>query len=121
MKKSLVNKIDVKPKTQYYEWIENYLENQFDFVCVDNLSEFERYAKMALTKNGLIKFRKGKHEKDDRPHISRKENYFLGWNNKEKIAALKKELSSLQTQQTKNKKAILNKKTEIKNFRQVQR
>lgn len=112
--KSLVNKIDIKSTTQYYEWIENYLENQFDFVCVDNLSEFERYSEMAITQNGLKKFRKGKHEKDDRPHISRKENYVLGWNNKEKIAALKKELSSLQSQQTVNKKAILNKDTEIK-------
>lgn len=114
--KSLVNKIDIKPKTQYYEWIENYLENQFDFICVDNLSEFERYSEMAITQNGLKKFRKGKHEKDDRPHISRKENYVLGWNNKEKITALKKELSSLQSQQTVNKKAILNKDTEIKNL-----
>jgi len=114
--KSLVNKIDIKSKTHYYDWIENYLNNQFDFVCVDNLSEFERYSEMAITQNGLKKFRKGKHEKDDRPHISRKENYVLGWNNKEKIAALKNELSSLQSQQTENKKAISNKNTEIKNF-----
>jgi uncharacterized protein YPO0396 len=105
-KKSLVNKIEIKPKTQYYEWIENYLENQFDFVCVDNLSEFERYSEMAITQNGLIKFRKGKHEKDDRPHISRKENYVLGWDNKEKIAVLRKELTNLQNQQKANKESI---------------
>jgi uncharacterized protein YPO0396 len=112
--KSLVNKIDIKPKTQYYEWIEEYLENQFDFVCVDNLSEFERHSEMALTQSGLIKFKRGKHEKDDRPHISRKENYVLGWDNKEKIAALKKELANLQSQQTENKKAITSKNDEIK-------
>ncbi len=112
--KSLVNKIDVKHKTQYEEWIENYLESQFNFVCVDNLSEFERYSEMAITQNALIKFRKGKHEKDDRPHISKKENYVLGWDNKEKIAALKKELISLQNQQAENKKAITNKNAEIK-------
>jgi len=103
---SLVNKIEIKPKTKYYEWIENYLENQFDFVCVDNLSEFERYSEMAITQNGLIKFRKGKHEKDDRPHISRKENYVLGWDNKEKIAVLRKELTNLQNQQKANKESI---------------
>ncbi len=112
--KSLINKIHIKSKTQYYDWIENYLESQFDFICVDNLSEFERYSEMAITQNGLKKFRKGKHEKDDRHHISRKENYVLGWNNKEKIAALKKELSRLQSQQTENKKTISNKNTEIK-------
>ncbi|WP_268224509.1 ATP-binding protein [Sinomicrobium oceani] len=112
--KSLVHKIDIKPKTQYNEWIERYLEAQFDFVCVDNLSEFERYSEMAITQNGLIKFKRGKHEKDDRPHISRKENYVLGWDNKEKIMVLRKELTHLQNQQTENKKAIVNKNSEIK-------
>lgn len=114
--KSLVNKIEIKSKTAYYEWIENYLETQFNFVCVDNLSDFDRFSEMAITQNGLIKFRRGKHEKDDRSHISRKENYVLGWDNKEKIAVLKKELNSLQTQQSDNKKAISNKNIEIKNL-----
>ena len=114
--KSIVNKIEIKPKTQYYEWIENYLQNQFDFVCVDNLTEFERYSEMVITQNGLIKFKKGKHEKDDRPHITKKENYVLGWDNKEKVAALKKELTNLQHQQTENRKAITSKNSEIKNL-----
>lgn len=103
---SLVNKIEIKPKTHYFEWIENYLENQFDFACVDNLSEFEGYSEMAITQYGLIKFRKGKHEKDDRPHISRKENYVLGWDNKEKVAVLRKELTNLQNQQKTNREGI---------------
>lgn len=113
-KKSLVNKIDIKPKTVYADWIENYLEAQFNFTCVGSLSEFEQHSEMAITQNGLIKFKRGKHEKDDRPHISKKENYVLGWDNKEKIAVLKKELISLQNQQTENKKAITSKNTEIK-------
>lgn len=104
--KSIVNKIEIKPKTQYYEWIENYLQSQFDFVCLDNLSEFERYSEMAITQNGLIKFKKGKHEKDDRPHITKKENYVLGWDNKEKIAGLKDELKKQQGLQKENLKLI---------------
>jgi uncharacterized protein YPO0396 len=111
--KSLVNKIDIKPKTQYYEWIEDYLQNQFDFACVANLAEFERHTEMAITQYGLVKFRRGRHEKDDRQHITRKENYVLGWDNKEKIAALKKELNNLQNQQNENKKAITSKNVEI--------
>jgi uncharacterized protein YPO0396 len=114
--KSIINKIEIKPRTQYCEWIEDYLQNQFDFVCVDNLTEFERYSEMAITQNGLIKFKKGKHEKDDRPHITKKENYVLGWDNKEKIAAFKKELINLQNQQTENRKAISSKNSEIKNL-----
>ncbi|MCG9879688.1 MAG: AAA family ATPase [Bacteroidia bacterium] len=114
--KSLINKIEIKPRTLYYNWIENYLESQFDFVCVDNLSEFEQFHEMAITQNGLIKSKRGKHEKDDRPHITQKENYLLGWDNKEKLTSLKKEFINLQTQQTENKKAIANKNTEIKNL-----
>lgn len=114
--KSLVKKINIKTKTPYYEWIESYLEAQFDFVCVDNLPEFERYSKMAITQNGLIKFRKGKHEKDDRKHISRRENYVLGWDNTEKVSALRKELKKQQGLQIENKTAISDKKTEIKNL-----
>lgn len=115
-KKSLVKKINIKTQTPYYEWIESYLEAQFDFVCVDNLPEFERYSKMAITQNGLIKFRKGKHEKDDRKHISRRENYVLGWDNTEKVSALREELKKQQGLQIENKTAISDKKTEIKNL-----
>jgi uncharacterized protein YPO0396 len=75
--KSLINKIEIKPKTQYYDWIENYLESQFDFVCVDNLSEFEQFHEMAITQNGLIKFKRGKHEKDDRPTYYSKRKFCL--------------------------------------------
>ncbi len=114
--KSIVNKIEIKPKTHYCAWIEDYLLNQFDFVCVDNLAEFERYSEMAITQNGLIKYKRGKHEKDDRPHIAKKENYVLGWDNKEKIAALKKELIVMQNQQTENRKTIASKNSEIKNL-----
>lgn len=114
--KSIVNKIEIKPKTHYCTWIEDYLLNQFDFVCVDNLAEFDRYSEMAITQSGLIKYKRGKHEKDDRPHIARKENYVLGWDNKEKITALKKELSGMQNQQTENRKTIASKNSEIKNL-----
>jgi len=113
---SLINKIEIKSKTHYYDWIQNYLESQFDFTCIDNLSEFEQFHEMAITQNGLIKFKRGKHEKDDRPHITRKENFVLGWDNKEKLYSLKKELINLQNQQTENKKAITNKNIEIKNL-----
>jgi len=104
--KSLVNKVEIKSKTIYNDYIEECLSNQFNFNCVENLTEFDRYTEMAVTQNGLIKFRKGKHEKDDRPHLSKRENYVLGWDNKEKIAILKKDLLSIQELQVSNKKDL---------------
>jgi uncharacterized protein YPO0396 len=93
---SLINKLEFKPKNIYEDWIEDAILNQYNYACVDDLTEFGRYDERAVTKEGLIKFGKGKHEKDDRPQISRKENYVLGWDNKEKIALLQREIKELQ-------------------------
>jgi uncharacterized protein YPO0396 len=103
---SLVNKIEFKPKNIYTPWLEDVIANQYNYACVNDLTEFNRYDERAITKEGLIKFGKGKHEKDDRPHISKRDNYVLGWDNKEKIANLKKELLTIQTSQVTNKKAL---------------
>lgn len=111
---SLISKIEIKGDSAYYDWIEDYLFRQFNFSCVSNLSEFQRFNEMAMTQNGLIKFRKGMHEKDDRPHVNSKENYVLGWDNKEKISRLKKELNLLQENQKEIVKSISFKDQEIK-------
>ena len=63
---------------------------------MEELSEFEQFAEMALTPKGLVKYRKGKHEKDDRETTAKRSNYVLGWDNKEKLSELSKELVCLQ-------------------------
>ena len=103
---SLVNKIEFKPKNLYITWLEDMIANQYNYACVNDLTEFNRYDERAITREGLIKFGKGKHEKDDRPHISKRENYVLGWDNKEKIAKLKQDFTAIQTAQERNKKEL---------------
>lgn len=76
------------------------------------------HKRKAVTKEGLIKAKGGKHEKDDRPEISRRVHYVLGWDNHEKIAAIKKEHENLRSQLTvKNNeiKELDNKKRKRKN------
>lgn len=99
--KSLVNKLTIKPRANnlYFDWLEDNLVNQFNFTCVEDLNEFNCYGEMAVTQKGLIKFKRGRHEKDDRPHILRKENYVLGWDNKDKIKLLQSEVKALQEQE----------------------
>ena len=82
---SLIYKISFKPKNPYTEWIEDRIINQFNYSCAESLTEFDTYEK-AITKEGLVKFGKGKHEKDDRKHIISRENFVLGWDNKEKMS-----------------------------------
>lgn len=96
----LLNKIEFKPKNQYTEWIEDVIYNRYNYICVDTLDEFNHYPEMAVTKEGLVKSIRGKHEKDDREWNSNKANYVLGWNNKEKIALLQNEVGALHDKQT---------------------
>lgn len=93
---SLIRKIDFKPKNNYTDWVEDIILNQYNYFCVKDLKEFALYEEKAVTKEGLIKFGRGKHEKDDRPHITKKENYVLGWDNKDKIRLLQNEIKELQ-------------------------
>ena len=97
---SLLNKIEFKPNAQYIDWIEDRLYSEFNYTCVDTLEDFNHINEKAVTKEGLIKAKGGKHEKDDRPEISRREHYVLGWDNREKIAAIKKEYENLCSQLT---------------------
>lgn len=95
-KNALINKLEFKPKSIYADWLEDIITNQYSYACVPDLKEFSFYEEKAITKEGLIKFAKGKHEKDDRPHISRKENFVLGWDNKDKVRLLQNEIKNLQ-------------------------
>lgn len=93
---TLVNKLEFKPNSVYAEWLEDIIVNQYNYTCVPDLNAFNIYEEKAITKEGLIKFGKGKHEKDDRPHISRRENYVLGWENRDKIKFIQNDIRNLQ-------------------------
>lgn len=97
---SLLNKIEFKPNAQYIDWIEDRLYSEFNYTCVDTLEDFNHINEKAVTKEGLIKAKGGKHEKDDRPEICRREHYVLGWDNHEKISVIKKEHENLRSQLT---------------------
>ncbi|HVI46858.1 MAG TPA: SbcC/MukB-like Walker B domain-containing protein [Chitinophaga sp.] len=88
-KDSLLQKIDIKPGTEFKEWLQKQLIDQFDYICTDDLKAFNR-ARKAVTSNGLTR-QASRHEKDDRPNRSQQNNYVLGWNNKNKLRLLKEE------------------------------
>lgn len=97
---SLLNKIEFKPDARYVDWIEDRLHAEFNYICVNTLEDFNHINEKAVTKEGLIKSKGGKHEKDDRQEVNRREHYVLGWDNSAKIAALKKEYDNLYSQVT---------------------
>lgn len=95
----LLQKIELKPDSTYTEWLWDTINEKYNYACVEDLEEFNRYEEKAVTREGLIKFTNERHEKDDRPHITRKENFVLGWENKEKIRILQQEIRELQQQE----------------------
>ena len=100
----LINKIGFKSNNKYTDWIEERIQKQFNYSCAEDLTTFNSSEK-AITKEGLVK-QKGRHEKDDRKHILDRNNYVLGWDNKEKINWWKKEIKKLQIEKTESVKEI---------------
>ena len=102
----LLNKLEFNTKSPYWSWVEDTIADHYNYACVSDLEEFYRYKEKAVTIEGLIKSMHNKHEKDDRPHTSNRENYVLGWDNKEKIASIRILVKNLQEQQKQNRDDI---------------
>ncbi|MCP4415109.1 MAG: hypothetical protein GY805_00705 [Chloroflexi bacterium] len=102
--RALFHKLDIKPDTPYYDWLENELIARYDYTCAENMTQVNR-ARRAITQTGLSKTGGHRYEKDDRRRLTDRRNYILGWHNQDKIHALQDELTSLQKrlQQEKNR------------------
>ncbi|MBV7531737.1 ATP-binding protein [Chitinophaga sp. sic0106] len=87
---SLLQKIEIKPGTEFKEWLQNQLLDSFDYICTDDMNLFGR-ARKAVTSKGLTRVA-SRHEKDDRPGRSQQNNFVLGWNNKNKLRLLKEDM-----------------------------
>ncbi len=94
---SLVHKVAIKPDSAFYAWLEQEIAHRFDVACCENQQQFRR-EKSAITRNGQIKGGNERHEKDDRHAINDRSRYVLGWDNKDKIAALQKQTHTLEKQ-----------------------
>ena len=64
---SLVRKLEVKPDSEYYDWLLAEVNRRFDVACCDTQDQFRREPK-AVTRAGQIKGGE-RHEKDDRHAI----------------------------------------------------
>lgn len=102
----LLNKLEFNPKSPYFDWVEDVIFEKYNYACVSDLDEFYQYKEKAVTIEGLIKSVHNKHEKDDRPHTNKRENYVLGWDNKEKVASIRALVKDLQEQQKQNAETI---------------
>ncbi len=102
----LLSKIEFNTNSPYQEWVEDVISEQYNYTCVSDMEEFYRYRNKVVTIEGLIKSVHNKHEKDDRKQANDRSNYVLGWDNQEKIAALRDSTKKLQDDFANNAKAI---------------
>ena len=122
-KESILSKIEIKRQSEYSDWIENQIRTNFNYICTSK-NDLPTYNK-AVTINGLIKSGT-RHEKDDRPKTLSKENYVLGWDNKEKkeitrealrkLAVLVKDKKEEVAKLVKREKRLEDEKDSIKTF-----
>ena len=92
---SLLNKIEVKVDSDFFDATVNILQDRFNIPCVENMDEFRRYKK-ALSINGQFKASFTRHEKDDRFDINDKSRWVLGWENLEKLKEFQNRLEALE-------------------------
>ena len=92
---SLAEKIRIKPKSEFYDWIEHSLASRFNYQCCDTLDEFRRHP-YAITENGQVKAGKQRHEKDDRYNLHDRSRFVLGWSNLEKLKVLENQQQILE-------------------------
>ena len=84
---SLVRKLEFRPDSPFYDWLERELAHRFDVACCATQEQFHRETR-AMTRAGQIKMPGDRHEKDDRYRLDDRSRYVLGWTNAAKIAAL---------------------------------
>ena len=90
----LCHKVEIKSGTLFFSWIQNEINERYDFACCETIDEFQTQSK-AITKQGQIKGSKYRHEKDDTRSLSDRKSYVLGWSNTEKIRAFELEIERL--------------------------
>ncbi|HRX48599.1 MAG TPA: SbcC/MukB-like Walker B domain-containing protein, partial [Spirochaetota bacterium] len=89
----LLNKIRIRPDSEFYSWLDEEIRGRFDFICCSTLDDF-RHQPKAITEAGQIKSGGTRHEKDDRHSIQDRSRYILGWKNEQKIALLQQNLEN---------------------------
>jgi uncharacterized protein YPO0396 len=87
---SAVRKVEIRPDSAFYTFLERELTENFDYACCESIEQFNRFPR-ALTRAGQTKANERRHEKDDRRAIDDRTRYVLGWDNHAKLKLFRSE------------------------------
>jgi uncharacterized protein YPO0396 len=102
---ALFHKLEIKPDAALHDWLRADLLEYWEYICCETAEQFQREQR-ALTVNGQVKRGGARHEKDDRSALGDRARYVLGWDNRDKIAALEAELARESTALAATQQAI---------------
>ncbi len=91
-------KLKVKSDSPFAHWLLGELDRRAGYECAETMADFKR-ADLAITRQGLIKGVRGRHEKNDTTRIDDRSSYVLGWSNQAKIDALIERAATVQREQ----------------------
>lgn len=87
--RSLLHRVELRDHAMQ-GWLRAELARRFDYACVDSVARL-RQVERGITREGLVKHRGERHEKDDRRAIDERKAWVLGFDNREKLAEFEQE------------------------------
>lgn len=90
---SLAGKLKLK-EGPFQKWLSAELNHRFNYICVDSVAGLKKHER-SLTREGLVRHGKTRHEKDDRHPIDDRRYWVLGFDNREKLALYKRQAQEL--------------------------
>lgn len=85
---SILHKLEVRPGHPFGPWVRRELAERFDYTCVDTPLELTKGEKR-ITREGQIRHAGRRTVKDDSVNLKDRQNWYLGFNNRDKLARLR--------------------------------
>ncbi len=94
--KSILQKIEFKPNNDFVPFLENYLTEDYDLTVVKGYKTMKD-TPQAVNERGLWR-RDNRHERDDRSESGQSPDYILGWDNRETVVLMQRQLKEAEEQ-----------------------
>ena len=110
---TLLSMLKFREENDLAPWVRGQIAQRFNFLACDTVEQFQSTDGAAMTRNRHIKRNRVQHVKDDRFHGAGRKRFILGWENREKIRALKtsiedgnRQLNQLEVREKELRKSI---------------
>ncbi len=89
----LLSMLKFREENDLAPWVRGQVADRFDFLACDTVEQFQKAGRAAMTRNRHIKRSLVQHSKDDRAQQGDRRQFVLGWENRDKILALRASIS----------------------------